>query len=344
LANHRDLAQPEPPNNRARIRRMQHRSSPRFSVIVPAPSIDPSPALLDDLQTLGESQSLEVLIATGSNPSRQRNLAAAKARGDWLVFLDSDCRLEGVYFDKLADHTERGLEIVGGPVLLLAGASHLEVMFQSLLSHRLLTGPSSARYGSGGALRRCDDAQLILCNLAVRRDLFWKSKGFEERLYPNEENEWLARLHASGVPCWHDPELIVRRPQRQSRRAYTRMLIRYGRGRTRQFIVSGIWDAARQLPVLVLLALLGLFVFRPRLATKASIAIWLGLGAACKAIPGSPGAQRLPAMAALIAPSVPLLYALGQVMEFLRPTPQEPAGEVRVYRWEPKPGIVVPVE
>jgi succinoglycan biosynthesis protein ExoA len=314
-------------------------ASPRFSVIVPAPWIGSRPAVLEDLETLEEERFVEVLIATGSNPSRQRNLAAAKARGDWLVFLDSDCRLEKVYFDRLAGHASRGLQIVGGPVLLRATATPREATFQSLLSHRFLTGASSSRYQSCGVLRKCDDAQLILCNLAVRRELFLKSSGFDERLYPNEENEWLARLRASGVVCWHDPQLIVRRPQRESWRAYLRMLTSYGRGRTRQFVVSSIWDVTRQLPVLALLAWIAFFVFKPRVATKASIAMWLGLGAACELFPGRPGAPRLPTVVALIAPSVPLLYAIGQLMEFLRPTLTRRSGEVRVYRWEPRRGI-----
>ncbi|MGA7901053.1 MAG: glycosyltransferase [Terrimicrobiaceae bacterium] len=320
---------------------MPNQTSPRFSVIVPAPSIEPSPAVLD-LETLGEPWYPEVLIATGSNPSRQRNLAAAKACGEWLVFLDSDCRLEADYFDRLATHAERGLEIVGGPVLLFAGASPLEATFQSLLGHPLLTGASSARYESRGTLRRCDDAQLILCNLAVRRDLFLKFSGFEERLYPNEENEWLSRMDASGVACWHDPQLTVRRPQRKSWRAYARMLTGYGRGRTRQFMLSGKWDASRQLPALALLAWLAFFAFRPRVAAKASFVMWLGLGAACLAFPSRPGIRRLPAAAALIAPSAPLLYAVGQIAEFLVPGPRTPAGEVRVYRWEPKSRTLVP--
>ena len=321
---------------------MPNQSSPQFSVIVPAPSINPSPAVLD-LETLGKPWYAEVLIATGSNPSRQRNLAAAKACGEWLVFLDSDCRLEPDYFDRLATHAERGLEIVGGPVLLLAGASPLEAIFQSLLGHPLLTGASSARYESRGILRRCDDAQLILCNLAVRRDLFLKFPGFEERLYPNEENEWLSRLDASGVACWHDPQLTVRRPQRKSWRAYARMLTGYGRGRTRQFMVSGKWDCVPTVAGPRVAGLAGILRFQAAgRRRRRCCAMWLGLGAACKAFPGRPKARRLPTAAALIAPTVPLLYAVGQIAEFLVPGPRTPAGEVRVYRWEPKSRTLLP--
>jgi Glycosyl transferase family 2 len=314
---------------------MRDDALPHYSVIVPVPSADPKPAVLADLEVLAEKLSLEVLIATGSNPSRQRNLAVTHARGDWLVFLDSDCRVERPYFDRIAGHADRGVEIVGGPVLLLNTATRLEMTFQSLLGHPLLTGASSSRYRSSGRLRKCDDAELILCNLAVRRDLFLKSKGFEERLYPNEENEWLARLRANGVDCWHDPGLVVRRPQRKSWLAYAQMLTSYGRGRTRQFLVSGKCETTRQLPALVLLAWLALFVLKPQVATKTSLVAWLSVAGACKIFPGGFGAQHFPTMAALVAPSVPLLYAAGQVMEFFHRKAPNPAGKVQVYRWEP---------
>ena len=86
-------------------------------------------------------------------------------------------------------------------------------------------------------------------------------------------------------------------------------------------MVSGIWDAARQFPALALLAWLALFVFKPRVATKASLAAWLGLAAACKVFPAGRDSAFSDA-AALVAPSVPLLYAAGQMMEFLHPSSQ----------------------
>ena len=44
---------------------MQDDAFRRYSVIVPAPSVDPKPPVLTDLETLAETLSLEVLIATG---------------------------------------------------------------------------------------------------------------------------------------------------------------------------------------------------------------------------------------------------------------------------------------
>jgi hypothetical protein len=226
------------------------------------------------------------------------------------------------------------VQILGGPVLPLHTSSPLEWTFQRLLANALLTGPSSLRYRAQGRLRKCDDSQLILCNLAVRRTLFLASSGFNVRLYPNEENEWLVRMGTKGVSCWHDPGLVVRRPQRSSWSHFAGMLVRYGRGRSAQSVVSGRADAARQLPVLILAGWLLFLAARPLKALKTFLIAWLGLAAACRFHSLRPGAEVLPASAALAAPSVPFLYAIGQLIGFVRPLPTGLADCVIIYRWE----------
>ena len=313
----------------------------RFSVIIPAPSLSPPPAGLPDLANAGPD--VEVLIATGSNPSRQRNIAAAHARGEWLVFLDSDCRIQPDHFRRIGQHAAEGLQLLGGPVLLTSESSPREQIFQQLLGHPLLTGASSSRYRQHGSLRQCGDAELILCNLAVERGIFTASGGFDERLYPNEENEWMIRLRANGVSCWHDPQLVVRRPQRKSWSAYVRMLLGYGRGRTRQFVVSGRWDVGRQMPLLALLAWLTLLAWKPRLALSAGLAGWLALSGAAKARAKLDGGAAFGTMAALAAPSVPILYAIGQMAGFAQSFLLNPLPEPELYRWTPGCGTLVPV-
>jgi hypothetical protein len=303
----------------------------RISVIVPAPTLSPEPAVLGDLTKL-DSPEMEILVAVGSNPSHQRNRAAAAATGDILVFLDSDCRVDQAYVDRVLIHMAAGRRVVGGPILLEQPASAREMLFQSLLGHPFLTGVSSARYRPAGELRECDDSQLILCNMAVGRDIFVTSGGFEERLYPNEENEWMTRLRAGGISCWHDPELIVHRPQRKTWKAFFRMLTGYGKGRTKQFRVSKKWDTVRQLPALALVGGILFFLLRPRLALKLAIAGWLGYAAAARSVKA--GQSRLTQEAALAAPVVPLFYGLGQVLGFFQSMEPASAKEAVIYRWD----------
>jgi len=302
----------------------------RFSVIVPAPGLTPAPAVLGDLVKLA-SPEMEIFLTVGSNPSHQRNRAAALAQGDIIVFLDSDCRVDRAYFDRLDAHMQAGRKVIGGPILLEQPASALEALFQSLLGHPFLTGISSSRYRAGGVLRACDDSQLILCNMAVWREVFAASGGFEERLYPNEENEWMTRIRTSGVECWHDPELAAHRPQRKTWAAFYRMLTGYGKGRTKQFRVSRKWDTARQAPALALLLGALFFLWKPRFAITAGLAGWLGYATVARTVKA--GESRLSNEAALAAPVVPLFYAIGQILGFFQSMEPASATEAVVYRW-----------
>lgn len=311
---------------------------PRFSVIVPAPALDPPPPVLHDLVALAASD-LEVFVVTGTNPSRQRNLAAAHASGDIIVFCDSDCRVDRSHFDRIDSHLRADRLVVGGPILLEEPALSCERLFQKLLAHPLLTGVISARYRAQGTLRACGDAELILCNLAVRRDIFLRHGGFEERLYPNEENEWLTRLQSLGVTAWHDPALAIHRPQRKSWPAFFRMLLGYGRGRTKQFLVTRRWDV-RQAPPFALLGWLLLALWRPRLALGLAAAAWCA-GSLAARFTAAPGA-RLSSREACAAPLVPLFYALGQGQGFFQSTASAPAGDCTVYRWDRRRKALVP--
>jgi succinoglycan biosynthesis protein ExoA len=275
---------------------------------------------------------LEILLAVGSNPSRQRNLAVAQARGEILVFLDSDCRVDEAHFTRIAAHLAAGRDFVGGPVLLEAPAEPNEILFQSFFAHPAVTGPSSARYRVHGELRPCDDAGLILCNLAVRREIFRVSGGFDERLYPNEENEWMARLQAGGQVLWHDPALTVRRPQRKSWGEFSRTLIGYGRGRTRQSRVSRQGNLPRQIPAMGLVLFLLALLVRPWLTLKIGLLGWLSYAAVLRMAPRS--YPPLSILGMLLAPTLPLFYAVGQIQGFFDGTKKRPSGEVRVFRWE----------
>jgi len=59
--------------------------------------------------------------------------------------------------------------------------------------------------------------------------------GFDEKLYPNEENALMDELQARGHKLIYDPEFSAFRRPRGSLGAFVRMLITYGRCRAEQF-------------------------------------------------------------------------------------------------------------
>ena len=186
------------------------------------------------------------------------------ARGEIIVFLDNDCRIDTDFWKELdAAFARPEVEIVGGPALLRPHATAWEEIFHALLTHTLIVGTVSARYAARGEFRPATQTDLILCNLAVRRSVLERIGPLSTKLYPNEENEWLDRAHAAGIGAYYDPALQVSRPQRSTWGQMARMLLRYGMGRTRQFRVSGWRPTFHQfLPVMLIATFAALLHWR----------------------------------------------------------------------------------
>ncbi len=200
---------------------------------------------------------IEVLIAEGRQPSRQRNLAVAASAGDILFFLDDDSQVSPGFLQKAVRHyQEPAVAAVGGPSLTPDSDSILQHSFAMAFASIFGGGGMRNRYRQTGVIRMTCDRELILCNLSFRRELFLAHGGFDERLYPNEENELLERVRRQGRQLIHDPDLFIFRSQRPSLKAFFRQLFSYGRGRGEQTILSGIVKPITFIPSLFLIYLL----------------------------------------------------------------------------------------
>ena len=231
----------------------------RISIIIP---VKPGGAVkaLDALHHLDyPAGAVEIIVAEGKCPSRQRNRAAAAAAGEILYFLDDDSIIDPMALRKAVTHYDSpAVAAVGGPSLTPRSDTRLQQAFGLALSSRFGSGSVCNRYRQSGTLRETGDHELILCNLSMRREVFESFGGFDERLYPNEENELMVRIRKNGLRLLHDPELAVYRSQRKTFRAFVRQLFGYGRGRGRQTMIGGVSGAASFVPVFFLLYLVSL--------------------------------------------------------------------------------------
>jgi succinoglycan biosynthesis protein ExoA len=178
---------------------------------------------------------VEILVARGNQPSAQRNLAAREAQGQWIYFLDDDSCPDAGNLRRALAHDRPELGGVGGPTLCPPDAPVRERLFQAIMGSWLAFGPSRARYAAVGAVRETGEKELILCNLLMRRSVLLAAGGFDEALYPNEENALLDQVRAQGHRLVYDPGFTVWRRPRPTVRAFARMLFGYGRGRAEQF-------------------------------------------------------------------------------------------------------------
>ncbi len=236
---------------------------PSFSFIIPVKPGGTVKALKVLRQITSQKHPHEILVAEGSQPSRQRNLAAQQARGDILYFLDDDSMVSTDCLVHCAGALEDpSVAVAGGPSLTPPGDSPLQRLFGCALSSPFGAGGVRNRYRSTGSARETTERELILCNLAIRRDVFLANGGLDERLYPNEENELLDRIHAAGHKLVHVPLMWVQRSQRATLRAFCRQMFSYGRGRGQQTVIAGPGSLASFMP-LALVLYLALFPLLP---------------------------------------------------------------------------------
>lgn len=180
-------------------------------------------------------EKLEVIVARGKQPSVQRNAAMRAARGELIYFLDDDSTPPpGNLRHAVAAFEEAKVKMLGGPNLCPDDAPFLEKLFALVHASWLAFFSSRARYASVGRVRESGEKELILCNLMARRDAMLELGGFNEALYPNEENALMDELQKRGGRLLYDPAFIVYRRPRHSLKAFAKMLMNYGRGRAEQ--------------------------------------------------------------------------------------------------------------
>ncbi|MCK5172035.1 MAG: glycosyltransferase [Planctomycetes bacterium] len=237
----------------------------KFSIIIPVWPDEQRPFGLDYVDKIDyPADQFEVILARGLNPCRQRNEAAKIAKGEILVFFDNDSCPEPDYLKRLAPHfSDDQVAGVGGPNPAVATDRYMPNLVDAVFTNPMAIGSKAARYKPVGELRQAGDSDFIFCNFAIRRRIYEQLNGLDERLCPNEENEFFERLseHFSEKTLLYDPRLIAREPRPETAGSFLRKMFGYGIGRARQFKVRpSVWSglhmlgcAAPILPIILLL-------------------------------------------------------------------------------------------
>jgi len=170
-------------------------------------------------------------LGPGVSPSQARNHGVAAARGRVLYFLDDDVLVPPHLIAELnrtfAEHPE--IDIVGGPSLTPPDDPDFGQLTGEILASPLGTGVTRVRYVKAPA-QRATERHLILCNLAVRREVFETGIRFPV-LFGGEENVLMGHADRHGFELRYVPEIWVHHRRRARLREYVSQVYRYGCGR-----------------------------------------------------------------------------------------------------------------
>jgi succinoglycan biosynthesis protein ExoA len=237
---------------------------PTVTIIIPARPGESRILAVEAVRALDyPRERIDIIVARGKQPSVQRNTALKVATGELICFLDDDARPDPGALRRAAEHFRRPeVQMVGGPNVCPPDAPWMEQVFAVVLSSWLAFGPSRARYAPIGEVRESSEKELILCNLIARRQTLVELGGFDESLYPNEENALMDDIQKRGGKLLYDPHVIVERRPRPTLKAFTRMLMTYGRGRAEQFRLHPTFGSALNfVPPLFCVYIAALLVF-----------------------------------------------------------------------------------
>jgi len=174
----------------------------------------------------------EVLTSATPNKSLARNELCGLAKGNILVFLDSDAQASDFWLHELLKpFKDPSIAVVGGCNILRQDASKREELADKILTFPLATWKSSSRYRVCGKIREVDESELTSCNLAIRKQSFVDAGGFPLNFIPCEENVLMNNIESLGYKMVYNPLAIVFHSRDPLFKPHLKKMFYYGWGR-----------------------------------------------------------------------------------------------------------------
>ena len=199
----------------------------------------------------------------GLGASESRNLGCEKAKGDFLVFIDSDCVIPPGYLSIVENYLKANPDVdaYGGPDAADESFSPFQKAVNYAMTSTLTTG------GIRGRRRHIGKFQLRGFNMGVRRNAFFKVGGYSG-MQVAEDIDLSIRLQISGYKTALIPEAFVYHRRKASFYKFYRQLYLHGKGRIDLHMKHGnALKPVHMLPSFFVLFLIGgfaaMFVYRP---------------------------------------------------------------------------------
>lgn len=157
--------------------------------------------------------------------SDARNRAASEARGEYLIFLDSDCIIPTDYLNKVSKFLdETPLDAFGGPDVAHKEFSTLQKAISYSMTSMLTTG------GIRGQKKHMGQFHPRGFNMGIRKEAFDSVNGYSE-FRCGEDIELSIRLIKAGFKVGLIPEAFVYHKRRTSIKQFFKQVFRFGAAR-----------------------------------------------------------------------------------------------------------------
>ncbi|MFH0732491.1 MAG: glycosyltransferase [Candidatus Omnitrophota bacterium] len=181
----------------------------------------------------------EVIIEEGKNPSKNRNKAIKRSKGEIMLLLDDEAIFEKDLLDKADNFFKayHGYDILGGPQLTPKTDEFFAKLSGIALASGFGTFKISNRYKRGDINFNATEFDITSANCFVKREVFEKIGYFHPFLYPAEEREFFSRAQAAGFKIAKSSDVVIYHKRRKDLWSFARQIFKYGITRPQKEII-----------------------------------------------------------------------------------------------------------
>lgn len=166
---------------------------------------------------------IHYFMKENSGPGQSRNYGVARAKGEYVIILDSDVVLPPGYIESVSDELEKApADAFGGPDKAHSSFTDIQKAINYSMTSFFTTGGIR-----GSKKKKLDKFYPRSFNMGVRRDVYNKLGGFSKMRF-GEDIDFSIRIFKAGCKCRLFPESWVWHKRRTDFRKFFRQVYNSG--------------------------------------------------------------------------------------------------------------------
>ena len=166
---------------------------------------------------------IHYFMKENSGPGQSRNYGVARAKGEYVIILDSDVVLPPGYIESVSDELEKApADAFGGPDKAHSSFTDIQKAISYSMTSFFTTGGIR-----GSKKKKLDKFYPRSFNMGVRRDVYNKLGGFSKMRF-GEDIDFSIRIFKAGCKCCLFPESWVWHKRRTDFRKFFRQVYNSG--------------------------------------------------------------------------------------------------------------------